>query len=363
MRPIAKLMLLGTTYVISNVATANVSISPLQPQAEGENFPVVTIAKRPLASKTINTLLQLEHLEHLPNVYKKSPFETVQRNEKNCCGSVSFDSWQKLTTPKNILSITLSGGAVSAYPVEFDVYENFDTRSGNTVLLDHLIKPTQKNALNAMLIAHAKNQIRRFLKSPKEPAQNADEASYLSAQKVLYENCLKGFDSVQLDWFNFYVKKTSVVFTKERCSSHAMRSLDEIGKFHIDIPISTLKPYLSAYGNNVLSNAKQRLNHKGIAGKLLTGKLGKAKVHFLIKEVYQDGSIVALYWYDKYKQPIELNGTFSGNQLQASESYYDEAKKTWIKRATIQATWQGGKLTGTWRNVTTHQSYSLHLAE
>lgn len=360
-----KLMLFGIVYVTSNVATANVNISPLQPQAKGENFPLVIVAKRSVISKKINTHLQLEHLRHLPHVFKKNPFEKVRFDEKNCCSNITFDAWQQHKTPYNILSIGLTGDATGAYTEMFDVYENFDTRSGDPVTLNALIKSNKTQSLRDVLVSKVRQRITSYISEIKKDARTDSimHDDVYAEQQDLYSECLHDLKDATLDWFNFYVKDKSVVFVKGRCSNHAMRAVDDIGTFRIELPIHSLQPYLTPYGKNVLSDSTQLVTNKSLEGKLLKGTLGKTKVHFLLKETHEDASIDAVYWYNKYQQPIELGGMFKNNKLNAYESYYDETKQTWIKRGIIQATWKGGKLKGTWRNAKTNRVYRLYLTE
>lgn len=366
-----------TSYVIfaSQLASADVVITALKPKAEGEVFPVVRVVNQPVVSEKINNTLQLGYLEHLPNAFQKHPFEQVRFDEKNCCGSTTFDGWQQYATPKNILSLSLSGESTGAYTSSYTTYENFDTRSGNPVLLAHIIQPDKRTALNALLVSKVREKITDFLtnaqraetqskETPAEiPVETQSAETYDADQRALYKECLTTLEDVSLDWFSFYAKSHSMVFVKGRCSNHAMRALDELGTFHIELPTQTVQPYLTAYGKNVLSDAAQQVSHHHLLGKQLTGQLGKSAVTFVLQEHYSDNSINASYWYHKYKQPIELNGTFANNQLTVSERYYDEKNQVWIKRGSIRAVWAHGKLTGTWRNAKTGQTYALHLAE
>lgn len=192
--------------------------------------------------------------------------------------------------------------------------------------------------------------------------QQVDKA-HRADQLALYKDCVQTLADVNLSWFSFYVKRSSMVFVKGRCSNHAMRALDDLGTFYIEKPISTLQPYLSAYGKNLLSNTPKQVKNHAIAGKLLKGSIGKAPVYFMFSDVMPDGSANVLYWYKKYQTPIELTGTIKNKKITLHERNYDETKRKWLQKARIHGTWQGGKVTGTWQNAKTNQVYQLKLAE
>lgn len=367
-------------FSFSQIANAQVSISSLS-QTDTQKFPVVAVAKQPEVSAKINTLLQLKYLERLPDdkkavskaVTAAKTVKTLQLDEDDGCCQNTFTEWHQYKTPKNILSLSFSGEFTGAYTATHTNYTNFDTRSGNPVLLDNIIKPSRQQALNDVLVAMIKKQITEFIDTVKaddsqdnnqnDSQDDNEDNNHLDAQIHLYETCIAELDDMSLDWFSFYVKAHSVVFIRERCSNHAMRALDDIGEIRIELPISTLQPYLLKYGKNVLSDSSKQLTSSRLTNKLLTGKLGKASVQFVLTEVRDDDTINATYWYSKYKQPIELTGTFKNNQFTANEHSYDEKKGKWTDKGSIKATWKHGELTGTWRNVKTGKKYQLTLEE
>ena len=119
-----------------------VKISNLQPKTEDTVFPVVSYSENPRVENKINTFLQVDQLEYVPDLAEillnwllqlPIPIPTI------CI----FYSWNKIETPKNILSIAIDGEASGAYPEGFLIWKNFDLRTGNFINAKDLFQPVQ----------------------------------------------------------------------------------------------------------------------------------------------------------------------------------------------------------------------------
>ncbi len=88
----------------------NLKIADLQPKTEDSTFPVISFAENPLVETKINTFLQVNELEYVPHS-GTNPFKLVSTGTTSYSNYVYFYSWEKLETPKNILSIGMDGEA------------------------------------------------------------------------------------------------------------------------------------------------------------------------------------------------------------------------------------------------------------
>jgi hypothetical protein len=121
-----------------------------------------------------------------------------------------------------------------------------------------------------------------------------------------------------------------------------MRALDSIDEFRNHYTFQSLKPYLTTYAKHLLLNDKAKFEQpNNITGQVYYGSIGQAPITFLIysPEGY-DRMLRAVYFYDKYRQPIELSGT---------GSTWTEVNSSDKPQPTIKAAWQGDVSTGQWQ--------------
>lgn len=92
----------------------NLKITDLQPKSEDFAFPKVSYPEKPFVENKINTFLQVDQLEYVPGS-EGSPSQLVSTGKTSYSNYVYFYGWEKLKTPKNILSIAITGEASGAY--------------------------------------------------------------------------------------------------------------------------------------------------------------------------------------------------------------------------------------------------------
>lgn len=335
----------------------NLKITDLQPKSEDFAFPKVSYTEKPLVENKINTYLQVNELEYIPGS-EGSPSQFVSSGKTSYFNYVYFYSWEKLETPKNILSIAINGEASGAYPEGFDIWKNFDLRTGNLINAKDLFQPNSIKTVENLIQKSIKKEVNDFLtelKSEKNPSEEVLD------QIAIYEGCFTDFT---LDGVEYYFAKNKIRFIAGRCSNHAMRALDELDSHVVEFPYKDLEKYWSSYAKNLLSDS-EKIDKTSINNKLYKGKIdGKYPITVLINSINEDDSFSAFYWYDKNKKLINWRGEFVHDHFSITEDdYHSEELKQWIPRALIEADLKGNKITGTWQDYKTKKYLKLELEE
>lgn len=345
----------STGQQATTVATnEEITITDLSPVSEDYKFPVVHFSKNKVAEEKINIYLQLEELEHLPGVFKKNPFEHVMPHDGAYSGTTSFYNWKRQTTNPNILSLSQEAESVGAYPEGYTSYHNFDARTGSAIGLEDMFTKNGLNALRKTLNQQVKNTIEDYVAELKKSGQDSAYSQEEKDEQIgMYETCLEGVLDYEMEYYSFYFSSDSIVFERGRCSNHAMRALDDLDNYDIPMAFSTVKQYLTPYGENLLFNSNKPVSAASPKGKLYKGFINeKYAVKAKISDIYKDGSLTMQYWYDKSKTPIEWNGTFKNNHFSLKEG----------DAAQVEADWKDNKkIAGTWTNLKTKQVLKLEL--
>ncbi|WP_454047369.1 hypothetical protein [Chryseobacterium sp. Marseille-Q8038] len=334
-----------------------VKISNLQPKTEDTVFPVVSYPENPRVENKINTFLQVDQLEYVPGS-GGNPFKLASTATNSYSNYVYFYSWDKIETPKNILSIAINGEASGAYPEEFADWKNFDVRTGNYINPEDLFQAGSFKTVNGLIQKKIQKRVGDFLtqlKSEKNPSEETQD------QIALYEDC---FMEYTLNGIKYFFGKDKLTFVAGRCSNHAMRALDDLGSHEIEFSYKELDKYWSSYAKNLISGS-EKTEITSLNNKLYKGKIdGKYSITVLINQVYDDGSFSAKYWYEKNKKLIEWNGKIKGNHISIIENdYYSEETNQWVFKALVEADLQGRKIIGTWQDEKTKKYLTLELEE
>jgi len=335
----------------------SLTIKDLSPKSEDSVFPVISYAENPRVENKINTFLQVNQLEYIPGS-GGNPFKLVSTGTTSYSNYVYFYSWEKLETPKNILSLALDGEASGAYPEGFSIWKNFDLRTGNFINAQDLFQSGSVKTVESLIQKSIKKEVNDFLtqlKSEKNPSEEVAD------QIAIYEDCFTDFTLGDVE---YYFGKDKIRFIAGRCSNHAMRALDELDSHVVEFPYKDMEKYWSPYAKNLLSGS-EKVDTTSFSNTLYKGKIdGKYPVTVLVGKVYEDGSFSADYWYDKNKKLIEWNGKIKGNHISIIENdYYNEETNQWIFRALIEAELKGNKIVGTWQDYKTKKYLNLELEE
>ncbi|MCW3160114.1 hypothetical protein [Chryseobacterium oryctis] len=337
-----------------------VKITDLQPKSEDFKFPLVSYPQNNLVENKINTFLQVNELEYVPNS-EGNPFKKAATATNSYSNYVYFYGWDKLETPSNILTITMDGEATGAYSESFSIWQNFDLRTGNFINAQDLFSPNSIKKVEDIINQKVRKRVDDFLKDLRAEKNKED---YHEDQISIYENC---FTEHTLEYINYYFGKNTLKFVAGRCSNHAMRALDDLGSHVIEIPYKDLEEYWSSYALQLLSDTN-KVESTSFQNKLYRGKIdGKYPITVLIKRLYtsdDENSFSAVYWYDRNKKLIEWDGRRLGNKISIIENdYFDEVNNHWIPRAFIEASIENKKIIGTWQDYKTKKYLKIELEE
>lgn len=339
----------------------NIKISDLKPKSENFNFPVIAFAAKPLVERKINTFLQVNELEFIPGS-GSNPSQLALTASNSYRNFVYFYEWKKLETPKNILSLSIDGEASGAYSEGFSEWKNFDLRTGNYINIQDLFEPIFIDSIQNIVNQNVADQIQNLLKELKATTDQEDD---MKEQIRMYGECLEYVKRGKLEYTKFFFGKDKLTIVRDRCSNHAMRALDDLGTYKIEFSFTEIQQYLSKYGKNLLSKSEKSEKQNTIQNKFYKGKIDqKYPVTLLMKQVFDDGSFTANYWYDKNKKLIEWSGTIKNDHISITENdYHSEELKKWIPKAYIEADVKGKKIIGTWQDYKTKKYLKIELEE
>ncbi|MDR1229126.1 MAG: hypothetical protein LBK55_08965 [Azoarcus sp.] len=317
------------------------------------NFPLLVSKNKRFAEK-INTFLQVEELETILGT------KAVTSGLASVTTSLASVSWEVLQTPGNILSISFAMEGCGAYCDNYDAYANFDTRTGDMILLRHLLTKEGFEVMNRKVKANKKATIRLFMKETREKLAKSvskDDRELYKEQLFLYETCnTHDID----DDAGFYFTENNIVITSSRCSAHVVRAIDDLGTFSFAHEIEEMEKYLSPYGVSLLKGG-QFVKNASIGGKMFKGTIGKYPVTALLTRVQGDNSFSMWYWYEKHMTLIAWSGKMhNGKTLTMTER---DVKGDYKIVASIYAEIKDGGIQGVWKNSITGEKLSLNLVE
>jgi len=322
-------------------------------------FPFIISNSNPLASEKINTYLNVDLLEIVPGSFKKCPFEKVMYDSANCCAHTDFENYSININSKTILSISINGETTGAYSENANWNYNFNAITGDLIYPDELFTEAGYSKIKKQLISKRKAIVTEFLKGLNAQFISKKfeiDEERANDQKSIYEDCLQYIDDNDFIYGQFLIHKNFIVFTRERCSNHGMRAVDDLGEFSDTLKISEISNLLSRYGKALLFvDTKECQNIKPPISntKILKGFINdKIPITCIFYRPYDDRSISIKYWYDKNKSVIEWRGTFRNkSKLNLIEDdYFDKKQDKWILKALINADVTADSIKGTWTN-------------
>ena len=322
-------------------------------------FPFIISNSNPLASEKINTYFNVDLLEIVPGSFKKCPFEKVMYDSANCCAHTDFENYSININSKTILSISINGETTGAYSENANWNYNFNAITGDLIYPDELFTEAGYSKIKKQLISKRKAIVTEFLKGLNAQFISKKfeiDEERANDQKSIYEDCLQYIDDNDFIYGQFLIHKNFIVFTRERCSNHGMRAVDDLGEFSDTLKISEISNLLSRYGKALLfEDTKECQNIKPPISntKILKGFINdKIPITCIFYRPYDDRSISIKYWYDKNKSVIEWRGTFRNkSKLNLIEDdYFDKKQDKWILKALINADVTADSIKGTWTN-------------
>lgn len=314
---------------------------------------------QPKVAKKINDYLYIDIARTIaPAKVSDGIKRHLSKDDDDPMAGVSSLDYKVLLNNGKLFTVQTEGESCGAYCEEFDNSYSFDVTTGRHITLQDLFTEdglqSLRNKVYAARVATMQQAMKRLQKEaakPKKKNQQKDEfEADLDETIVLYETCItenaathkdevSSGDTHELAYFSIDAK--GLTFTHERCSNHAMRGLDSIDEFHNHYTFQSLKPNLTTYAKHLLLNDTAKFDKPNdITGQVYYGSIGQAPITLLINNpVGYDTMLRAVYFYDKYRQPIELSGT--GNN-------WTETNSTVKPQPSIKTTWQDDVSIGQW---------------
>lgn len=315
-------------------------------------FPYVISNTQPNIAENINSRLQLEYLNIVPNTYKKTPFENKR--------AIYFNHYEEKKSSK-VLSIAITGEGCGAYCETFTNYHNFLLSDGKEIKAKDLFSKDGKEVIGDMLHRKISTEIKAFLKDIK-PGNGLIENEE-NEQIQMYQRCLeKEWKGKISDYTKFAIKTDKITFFTGRCSNHAMRALDDLGEFSNTLDKKILMPHMSMFGKSLFKkNETKMLN---VPRGLFNGTLGKKyTIKLFISKIYDDGSVNASYWYTNYNKPIELNGKYKNGKFEFKVFEYEEESDNSSVLETLSLEYSKHSLKGTWTLLSNGKTLPILLEE
>lgn len=314
---------------------------------------------QPKVAKKINDYLYIDIARTIaPAKVSDGIKRHLSKDDDDPMAGVSSLDYKVLLNNGKLFTVQTEGESCGAYCEEFDNSYSFDVTTGRHITLQDLFTEdglqSLRNKVYAARVATMQQAMKRLQKEaakPKKKNQQKDEfEADLDETILLYETCItenaathkdevSSGDTHELAYFSIDAK--GLTFTHERCSNHAMRGLDSIDEFHNHYTFQSLKPNLTTYAKHLLLNDTAKFDKPNdITGQVYYGSIGQAPITLLINNpVGYDTMLRAVYFYDKYRQPIELSGT--GNN-------WTETNSTVKPQPSIKTTWQDDVSIGQW---------------
>ncbi|WP_076593182.1 hypothetical protein [Herminiimonas arsenitoxidans] len=254
-----------------------------------------------------------------------------------------------------LLTVAFAIDGCGAYCEEYQVSYSFDLTTGRMLIPDELFTADGMQALSKQMNKEKHTRYLQQLSALEKQSQqlkkqkdaSAEDRDDLEGRLALNRTCAEqaaGSDADVSSAFSYYIwefTQDHANMKAERCSNHAMRALDDVGDIVRALPYASLKPYLSTYGKSVfLGEGTKRAT--GVYGQVLRGHLGNNAIIMLLNRL-PDDSISGVYFYEKYRKPIDLSGSMSGNEITLQE--YVENSST---QATMRLTITGQQVKGIW---------------
>jgi hypothetical protein len=220
---------------------------------EHSGFPIFQCTD-PAAALRLNAFLQTDLLKKLIDENTSDPFDKLQ--------SSTFENYEVLRNDSLMLSLRFSFEGCGAYCEHYDQYLTFDSFSGNPLASHHFFDPTAWSNIKQSISDRRNSMLSGYIEHLKKQLANletaAEDSDTWNQQLEMYEWCLQSRDTSYVNPHRFYVTDTSVIFVEERCSNHAMRSLDDLDEFHTEHLISDTSD-LSKYGKYIFGYSRDQV--------------------------------------------------------------------------------------------------------
>jgi hypothetical protein len=272
-----------------------------------KGFPIVeSNSSGKNAAFLINTYLQSSLLGKVLINDGADPFDKLPEGS-------SFNSYEILENNERLLSLAISMEGCGAYCETYTQYFTFDSSTGYISTVNDLFTKPGLNDIAAVL-SEKRNQIlaeeiesltKLLTTASKNSEESVTDSATLLQQIEMYESCAAARGQGYFDAGRFYVKDKSVWFVEERCSNHAMRALDDLYEFHLEVKPREKESALTEYGKYVLSLSDKKTIPTSNPFTVFSGNIaGKYPIWFFVHT--SEGALSYSYCYKKYGTIINL---------------------------------------------------------
>lgn len=278
---------------------------------------------------------------------------------------------QAVTATRNdgrILSIQFTREGCGAYCETYDETVSFDAVTGRSLTLEDLLNAYGRAEIPKRMMAERVRQYKAQIKQLQQQLKAlhakgkkvvADAVDDLESRVALNEGCLAQELQKKTDkaWYPVDSLRyglpagAGMAFTSERCSNHASRALDDVGEVSLSLPAQAMDKMLTPYGRALILETASVPEPSTVFQQVLHGKIGSAAITaVLTATAYGAGepSVSGVYYYNKYRKPIALSGTQSGQTVSLREGADDTTRATitlQLGRAGLSGKWEGGNKT------------------
>jgi len=187
--------------------------------------------------------------------------------------SIHSQSFSVTRNDARILTILFDVEGCGAYCENYTTSYSFDSKTGKLLGLSELFTAKGMTHLQKQLEKGKRAEYRKMLATLQQDLQAAyrkreqpDIINDLQERIRLNRECLgEGIhndrtprikaDPYQFD-YDFELNKKTILLKSGRCSNHAMRALDDVGDYTLELTYASLSPYLTNYGSRLLLNGK-----------------------------------------------------------------------------------------------------------
>lgn len=295
----------------------------------------------------------------------KAAGKTVGAADGIVLDGIATQSFEVGRNDGRILTIAFNSEFCGAYCESSRLYYSFDMASGRSVQAEDIFTAAGMRELARQMrkqrLASYRNEtaqrkaaldaLRKKKNASKDDLDDLEQRVALNSECADKENQLaKQSDADLLAAFRTYQLEAAAQeynIYSERCSSHAEQALDDVGTVKLALSYAELSPQLNDYGKALLTGSGAVPPAGGYFGQVLHGRLGTTAVTMTLKKD-GDGGVEGTYFYDKFRQPIALDGTERDGKLALNERSGDNVSATlqlgWSEAAhALQGRWVGKK--------------------
>ena len=304
----------------------------------------------------INDMLFIEMLTTLAPPQPVPVWRVASNPEAAGMASLAY---RVLRNDGRVLTLALDAEGCGAYCENYTRSFSFEASTGRRLLPQELLTPAGLAAVARTLTRERQARLRaevarlKQLPAPRRGAGRQDDADTRAAQVELYQSCSRGVTVDSLHFDDFQVGAEALHFTGERCSNHAMRALDTLDTFGNDLAFDTLPDgQLTPLGRALLRSgpSSPASGASPVFNQVLKGRIGaKSAVTMRLVLEGRDGAVSGVYFYDKFRAPIALQGQLQGRQLLLEENHGGDSPAPGPNATFTLSTTAAGRLRGHWQ--------------